>query len=243
MRAFSSRCYRDSKFFEREVRDRFLREARQYDSALSEACEQGELGIREQLAFMGIYARPELYELSGPCIVETAAGTIDLAAATSCGLALPSTLVDHITALDLSKVDAVTFIENKTNYDEYIASERRASELAVYHGGFLSPQKRKLFAKIAACLPKNVNVSFWADIDLGGFRMFEQLQQIFPGLEPMRMSVEDVEVHRANGLKRDTAYLSKLRAALDAGEFPLFQAAGEAILEYGVSIEQEAFLV
>ena len=243
MRAFSSRCYRDSKFFEREVRDRFLREARQYDSALSEACEQGELGIREQLAFMGIYARPELYELSGPCIVETAAGTIDLAAATSCGLALPSTLVNHITALDLSKVDAVTFIENKTNYDEYIASERRASELAVYHGGFLSPQKRKLFAKIAACLPKNVNVSFWADIDLGGFRMFEQLQQIFPGLEPMRMSVEDVEVHRANGLKRDTAYLSKLRAALDAGEFPLFQAAGEVILEYGVSIEQEAFLV
>ena len=72
--------------------------------------------------------------------------------------------------------------------------------------------------------------------------MFERLQQIFPGLEPMRMSAEDVEAHRANGLKRDTAYLSKLRAALDAGEFPLFQEAGEAILKYGVSIEQEAFL-
>ena len=242
MRAFSSRCYQDSKFFERVVRDRFLREARQYNPALSEVCEQGELGIREQLAFMGIYARPELYELSGPCVVETAAGTIDFAAATSCGLALPSTLVDHITALDLNKVDAVTFIENKTNYDEYITSERRASELAVYHGGFLSPQKRKLFAKIATGLPKDVNVSFWADIDLGGFRMFERLQQIFPGLEPMRMSAEDVEAHRANGLKRDMVYLSKLRAALDAGEFPLFQEVGEAILKYGVSIEQEAFL-
>ena len=242
MRAFSSRCYQDSKFFERVVRDRFLGEARQYNPALSEVCEQGELGIREQLAFMGIYARPELYELSGPCVVETAAGTIDFAAATSCGLALPSTLVDHITALDLNKVDAVTFIENKTNYDEYITSERRASELAVYHGGFLSPQKRKLFAKITTGLPKDVNVSFWADIDLGGFRMFERLQQIFPGLEPMRMSAEDVEAHRANGLKRDTVYLSKLRAALDAGEFPLFQEVGEAILKYGVSIEQEAFL-
>ena len=72
--------------------------------------------------------------------------------------------------------------------------------------------------------------------------MFERLQQIFPGLEPMRMSAEDVEAHRANGLKRDTVYLSKLRAALDAGEFPLFQEVGEAILKYGVSIEQEAFL-
>ena len=242
MRAFSSRCYQDSKFFEREVRDRFLREARQYDPALSEACEQGELGIREQLAFMGIYARPELYELSGPCTVETEAGTIDFAAAVPCGLALPSTLVDRITALDLSKVDTVTFIENKTNYDEYITSERRSGELVVYHGGFLSPQKRSLFGKIAANLQSDVEVSFWADIDLGGFRMFEQLRQIFPQLVPMRMSAEDVEAHRANGLKRDAAYLGQLKAALDAGAFPLFQAAGEAILEYGVSIEQEAFL-
>jgi hypothetical protein len=33
-------------------------------------------------------------------------------------------------------------IENKTNYDEYIEKARRSDELVLFHGGFLSPQKR-----------------------------------------------------------------------------------------------------
>ena len=65
MRAFSSRCFSDTKYFERNVRDLFLTIARKYDTELALACDENELGEREQLAFLGIYARPELMSLPG----------------------------------------------------------------------------------------------------------------------------------------------------------------------------------
>lgn len=69
MRAFSSQCYHDTKYFERCVRERFLRIAQTYDTGLAQASEEGELGIRGQLAYLGIYARPELYELAGNSVI------------------------------------------------------------------------------------------------------------------------------------------------------------------------------
>lgn len=222
MRAFSSKCFRDSKRFEREVRDSFLRIACQYNTGLAETCEQGALGIRDQLAYLGIYARPELYELSGDCVIRTAAGIVNVGALQPYGLALPSTSVDMILSFDFSRIRKVVFIENKTNYDEYILSERKSWELAVYHGGFLSPQKRKLFAKIAGNLSPSTPVFFWADIDLGGFQMFSHLQQIIPALLPMRMSGEEVEAYHRDGLVRSADYLNRVQAAFESGGNPLF---------------------
>ena len=94
MRAFSSKCFSDTKFFERNIRDLFLRIARKYDNALALACEENNLGEKEQLAFLGIYARPEHYELAGNCLIRTKQGELDLNASGRCGLALPSTIID-----------------------------------------------------------------------------------------------------------------------------------------------------
>ena len=116
MRAFSSRCFSDTKYFERNVRDLFLTIARKYDTELALACDENKLGEREQLAFLGIYARPELYELAGNCTIQTSQGSICIGAAPY-GLALPSTLVDFIMEIDLTAIRSITFIENKTNYD------------------------------------------------------------------------------------------------------------------------------
>lgn len=55
MRAFSIRCYADSKHFERQVRKEFLSIARKYSTELAAACEETNLGEREQLALLGIY--------------------------------------------------------------------------------------------------------------------------------------------------------------------------------------------
>ena len=242
MRAFSGRCYQNTKTFEQEVRDQFLRIASGYSPGLMEACEQSEMGDRERLAYLGIYARPELYELSGNCIIRTEKGDICVTATAPCGLALPSPGVDSIQSFDMSGIQKIVFIENKTNYDEFVLSELRPEELAVYHGGFLSPQKRKFFKKMATSLQNQIQIVFWADIDLGGFQMFERLQAIFSSLSPMRMSGEDVVAHHSTGLKRSEHYLSEVQAALDCGKYPLFHTAMKKILEYGVTIEQEAFL-
>lgn len=242
MRAFSVKCYQNTKTFEREVRDTFVRIASTYCAGLIEACEQSEMSEREQLAYLGIYARPELYELAGNCIIHTEQGDISVAAAAPYGLALPSPGVDAIQSFDMGAIQKLIFIENKTNYDEFVLSELRPRELVVYHGGFLSPQKRKFFKKMAAALQNQIETVFWADIDLGGFQMFERLKAIFPTLTPMRMSAEDVIAHHGTGLVRSEHYLKTVRAALACDQYPLFHMAMKKILEYGVTIEQEVFL-
>ncbi len=242
MRAFSGKCYQNTKTFEREVRDTFVRIASTYCAGLIEACEQSEMSEREQLAYLGIYARPELYELAGNCIIHTEQGDISVAAAAPYGLAMPSPGVDAIQSFDMGAIQKLIFIENKTNYDEFVLSELRPRELVVYHGGFLSPQKRKFFKKMAAALQNQIEIVFWADIDLGGFQMFERLKVIFPTLTPMRMSAEDVTAHHGTGLVRSEHYLKTVRAALACDQYPLFHMAMKKILEYGVTIEQEVFL-
>lgn len=59
----------------------------------------------------------------------------------------------------------------------------------------------------------------------------------------MRMSQEDVEIHHVTGLKRTEGYLNEVQAALDGRKYPVFYEAMKKILEYGVTIEQEVFLV
>ena len=241
MRAFSSRCFSDTKYFERNVRDLFLTIARKYDTELALACDENNLGEREQLAYLGIYARPELYELAGNCNIRTNQGCICIGAAPY-GLAIPGTLVDFIAEIDLTAIRCITFIENKTNYDAYVLSEKQPEELVVYHGGFLSPQKKRLVTLIARAVAENTTIRFWADIDVGGFRMFRHLQELIPSLMPMRMSGEFVDSFHEHGLARSEAYLSSLRIDMENGKYPLFRDAIERILNYGVTIEQETFL-
>ena len=183
------------------MRDLFLRIARKFDADLALSCDENELGEREQLAYLGIYARPELYEIAGNCQVRTDRGTICVGAAPY-GLALPGTVVDFILSIDLAEIQCITFIENKTNYDEYVMSEKQPNELVIYHGGFLSPQKRKLVTFIARAVSESSKIQFWADIDMGGFRMFSHLQKLVPSLVPMRMSGELVDQFHEHGLMR-----------------------------------------
>lgn len=241
MRAFSSRCFSDTKYFERNVRDLFLTIARKYDTELALACDENKLGEREQLAYLGIYARPEFYELAGNCNIRTNQGCICIGAAPY-GLAVPGTLVDFIAEIDLTVIRCITFIENKTNYDAYVLSEKQPEELVVYHGGFLSPQKKRLVTLIARAAAETTTIRFWADIDVGGFRMFRHLQELIPSLMPMRMSGEFVDSFHEHGLARSEAYLSSLRMDIKNGKYPLFRDAIERILNYGVTIEQETFL-
>ena len=243
MRAFSSRCYHNSKTFEREVRDTFLRIAEKYHPGLAEACAHTEMGIRDKLAYLGIYARPELYEFSGRCTIAMRMGTVDVGATYPYGIALPSTAVDSIMKIDLSHIQKVIFIENKTNYDEYLVSELESDTLVVYHGGFLSPQKRKLVSKIVDAASESTSVFFWADIDLGGFQMFAHLRQLIPSLQPMRMSAEDVDLHWQNGLKRSEEYLDHLRQMQSKKNYSIFDGAIREILKRGVTVEQEIFLL
>lgn len=242
MRAFSIRCYHDSKHFERIVKGMFLSFMRSAYPELQELVSQNDLGEREQLCYLGIYPRPEIYELAGDIRLLLPNGTCDLAPLGALGGAICGNAVDDIQHFDMGSTTSILFIENKTNYDEYLMRAFRKNQLVVFHGGFSSPQKKKLLQKLAEAANDGIEVWFWADIDMGGFKMFTQLLRIFPTLKPYRMSGDEVERFHGLGLERSKTYLDSLSALGRCPEYELFRAAIDAILRYGVTIEQEVML-
>jgi hypothetical protein len=242
-RAFSSACFQNSKRFEQEFQHEFLHAVMRFHPELAEICTQEELGTREKLAFLGIYAHPEGYPLSGNCSIIMKTGIVNFFPLFPNGVVLPSSVVDEVVSFDFQCVQKIIFIENMTNYNEYLRTEITPDELVIYHGGFFSPKKRQLMQKISESIPLDIEVYFWADIDLGGFQMFSRLQRLFPRLLPMRMSEKEVSCHAHLGLARENLYLERLQTALEQHEFPLFDDSIRMILQYGVTIEQEVFFI
>ena len=240
MRAFSIACYSDSKRFERVYRDAFLAEMRLAHPALRELLTYQELSQREQLDYLGIHVRPEIFEFAGPIVIETALGQCDLSVMSGCALTSATAL--SILRIHGERIARILFIENKTNYDEYIKKDRHNDELVIYHGGFMSSQKKAFFKLIALFAADDVQVHFWADIDLGGFKMFHQLKSIIPGLKPWKMGNKDVEMYAAQGLERSQAYMLELKNYQRLPEAAIFSNSIDAILLYGRTIEQESML-
>ena len=242
-RAFSAACFQNSKRFEQKFQDDFLRAAMCFHPEMAEVSEQEEFGGHEKLALLGIYSHPELYQMSGYFTVTTQTGMVDFTPFFPSGIAISGSAVDEIVSFGLRDVRKIIFIENLTNYNEYLRTEIVPDEMVIYHGGFLSPKKRQLLQKLSEFVSTETGVYFWADIDLGGFQMFGHLQKLFPKLSPMRMSGEEVTLYAPYGLAREAAYLGRLQTALEQNKFPLFEGPIRMILKYGVTIEQEVFLL
>lgn len=243
MRAFSSKCYGNTKTFENEIRDTFLKIACKYDSTFQNICAEENLSVKDKLAYLGLYARPEIYEFSGNICMITEYGKVDFSALKNCGAAIRSTVVPLIKSFDMSHIKRVIFIENKTNYDEYISMRSNDNTLFVYHGGFLSPQKRKFISIIFNSSKELTEFLFWADIDLGGFEMFYKLKEIVSSLKPLNMSSKDINKYKEYGLKRNDKYLKKLNESKINNRYPVFNDVIDLILKYGITIEQESFLL
>ena len=158
-----------------------------------------------------------------------------------------STSVKGLSAKPIIDMDVV--IRNNSVLDTVIAAlriwacgNRSLCAGLVGRSGFLSPQKRRLFARIAGAATASTKIRFWADIDKGGFQMFRQLQGLIPALTPMRMSGEYVERFRQYGLMRSKEYLSALETDAKNGEYPCLVKPLKKFCGIGVTIEQEVFL-
>ena len=240
-RTFSTTCFQNSKQFENEFQGEFLKAAMCFHPELAELSLQEDFGTREKLAVLGIFTHPELYQLAGCISIVTQQGETDLSPLYPYGIAIPGTAVDEIISFKCDSIRKIIFIENLTNYCEYLRTEIVSKELVIYHGGYLSPKKRQLVNKLSESKLPDVSVYFWGDIDLGGFQMFGHLLKIFPMLIPMRMSSDVVAKYAQFGLSREPAYLERLKTAIEQSEFPLFEESIRMVLHYGTTIEQEVF--
>ena len=242
-RAFSLKCFNDSKYFEKYIEKYVLAIAKKYEPRIKEWMDaREELGEREVLAQLGILKRNEIYEFCGDIQLCLENNVCDCSGFKR-GAAISSDAVDDILSVNLMNNERILFIENKTNYEEYIKKYRKERELVIYHGGFYSPQKAKFFSLLKNDMDKQqISCMFWADIDLGGFLMFDRLKRLLPDLQPYKMFARDYNKYKDSGLTHSESYFKKLLEIKNQERFSIFLEVIELILSNERTIEQEIML-
>jgi len=242
VRAFSVKCYSNSKYFEREIIKLLIPIIKHFEPAIKELCNGGEeLTDREVLSQVGIIMRNEIFEFCGDISVITESIPCDFSGLSG-GASVTSTAINNIKSIVIGKtVKRVFFIENKTNYDEYILKEKKIDELVIYHGGFYGPQKAKFYNLLKNAMREETKCEFWADIDLGGFLMFNRLKLIFENVQPFMMGVEDFYKYKNSGLTHHESYYIRLEK-LNDGRFSTFEDVIKCILKERLTVEQESML-
>lgn len=264
IRVFSIQGWRDSKYFERNVKADFLAVLRQSFPLAEE--EAGE-GLREDdwLERVGLFRNPEIYEFCGPVrmLISSAKGVLTASASEGVpasllsdaeavwtdfsvfrfGACLHAAAVSDIHAVSAGKVTRLLFIENRTNYDAYINTERYQDEMVIYHGGFHGPRKQYFFRLLSQAVPPECDIRHWGDIDVGGMRIFLQIQTgISSKVRPWRMDSETLRLMRKSAVPFDSKYRSIVESALKNETFRMFHEVLAFMLEDGTRLEQEAFL-
>lgn len=183
-----------------------------------------------------------MIEFSGNCNIFTPNEILDCSVFVS-GTALNCYFIDNIKGIEINNIKTIIFIENRTNYYDYIL-HKKENELVIFHGGFYSPKKARFFEKINEAIDSNMQVYFWGDIDLGGFKMFVRLKEnIIPNLKPLNMGVVEYRKYLNSGLDKDNKYLDLLKELLNNNKYELFYDVIENIILNKKAIEQEIFLI
>lgn len=245
VRVFSLKCYKYSKTFENKYQNCVLSIIKKYEYTVKDLLDNDpelEISNNEILSQVNILAKPEIFEFSGNCDILTLNGTVNSSVFTS-GMVLNNYFVDCIENIKFNNITDIIFIENRTNYYEYILNKKE-NEFVVFNGGFYSPQKAKFFRKIIEAVDDNMNVYFWGDIDLGGFNMYVRLKEnIIPNLKPLNMGLNEYRKYLYSGLNKEDKYLNVLKKRLDNDKYAIFYDVINDIILNKKTIEQESFLV
>jgi len=246
LRIVSLTLFRDSKRLERDLLSKIKTFARKNHPDFTDLPAEENISEEELLGALNLYRNPEIYEFCGPVRIHfsnSCSGmTVDFAALTK-GAALHASNVPDITSVNGETVTSVLFIENRTNYEEYITNTRSESELVIYHGGFHNPSKRDFFRKLIAGIAPDVRIYHWGDIDLGGMRIFLQIQKdIAPKLIPRHMDPETLLSMHTYAVSFGSEYEKMLLAARKDEKFKIFYDLIDGMLENKIRLEQEAFL-
>ena len=245
MRVISTNCFRDSKYLERSLQSSLISIAKAYEPELATYRVLGDKYLTRSVILeqIGILTYPEIFEFCGDVRLVFESATLDAGALRS-GFCLQSENLQLLRQIDASNLETLLFVENRTNYRHVILQGVQKGTLVVFHGGFYSPAKRRLFSVLSNGVGASAKALFWGDIDLGGFLMFTRLKKdLFPNLVPWRMGAEELEKYKDRGISRVQDYLALLRAKLNENQIdPACRAAARNVLRTGITIEQEVML-
>jgi len=143
-RVFSLRCFKDSKYFEKKVRNRLIGIIKKYCIDLEL---QDEMSDDDVLMQVGIIQSPEQVDFKGGICGVAEGRKIDFSAFTR-GISLNIDTVKDLTIEGMGSVRKILFIENKANYMHFLAENKDDALMTVLHGGFYSPARGIFFKKL-----------------------------------------------------------------------------------------------
>jgi len=244
MRVISTGCFHDSKYLERYLLPSLVSITKAYEPEMITYRALGDEDLPRNVVLeqLGILVYPEIFEFCGDIRLifpESAFST----GAFQNGFCLHSENLRTLIKAELAGIHTLFFVENRTNYRYLVLRGVPEKTLLIYHGGFYSPAKRRLFTMLYNSAP-SAKALFWGDIDLGGFLMFTRLKKnIFHSLIPWKMLLEDFEPYKEYGVERSQTYLDTLRAKLEEEQIdPIFSLTARAIIKERVTVEQEIML-
>jgi len=148
--------------------------------------------------------------------------------------------VKELTITDL-KADTIITIENKASYREY-CSQMGENTLSIYLAGFPGPMKKLFLQKLYEYTEKfrpETRLLHWGDIDLGGFRIFRNMKDVVPTLEPHLMDVETLLKHRGQCQGLSKGYDKLLKALLEDMGYDEFHGVIKVMFQENIRLEQE----
>ncbi len=228
-RRFSVRAFGNSKVFERDCRSRLLAFCRE-SPTFSETVSDDDL-----LEKLGICQNPTILEFCGPIRLMTVEKWLDCARF-SMGTAIVSEAISSIADVDLSRIERIISIENRTSYYDYIHRKKLPGDLVLYSAGFVGPSRLQLFKLV---MGGHQPFFHWGDIDLGGFEIFLQLRGTVEHLQPMMMDVPTLLRYRKVAEPCDDVYIAKLRKVLEHAAYRPFHETILFMLREKVRLEQE----
>jgi hypothetical protein len=240
MRSLSVKCFNDSKYFEKHLKNKLVSIAKRYEPETINAALE-EVTEKEILNQIGIITAPEIFELCGRCSFKIENDNINIAAFKK-GYCINSESTDAISEFYLDCIHRVLFVENRTNYRQLVTDGVAHDTLVIFHGGFYSPARGRFFEKIYSAASSNTEFLFWGDIDLGGFNMFARLRKhIIPKVMPYKMDCETFMSVIEKGISSHSdKYFENLRLCKCEDEF---QNVKELILKYKLTVEQESLIL
>lgn len=240
-RVFSLRCFNDSKYFEKKVRNRLVGIIKRY--CLEQEL-MDEMSDDDALMQVGILQSPEQVDFKGGICGAVNGRKIDFSAFIH-GISLNIDTIKDLVIEGMGNVRKILFIENKANYIHFLAENKDNTLMTVFHGGFYSPAKGIFFRKLyEAAFLHGIEFYHWGDIDLGGFMIFKRLKtNIIPTLKPYLMDRKAFESKIEYGVEFDLKYAEKLKMLLEDEQFYEFKDVLKLMLEKSIKLEQEAFLI
>ncbi len=195
----------------------------------------------EILAEKGIVDNPTHINLSGPLIITTKRGRVDLSAFYP-DLGLSSEMAKEM-QVEACEAEAMITVENKTSFYHYLYNAP-AGHLVLYLGGYHNPPRRELLQKLYHYLQDNnpwAGFYHWGDLDFGGITIWYNLVKktgIF--FQPIYMDVETYLKHLDQGQPFDENYSYKLEQLLTNPALEIFHPLIQKMLEHKMRLEQEA---